>query len=590
MEMNAYVKKLKNIHEYLLDYLDNRINNNNEFINQISYVKRNKQELKDLLYLISRVSANHQRSPNLFPKIELIILQMKTEIINSFSNLEIFIIFEKCKNLLLFLFNEEIIVPDRSIFNIISDYKHTMNNYPTYFNNEFKNFFDKPFFHEEIEHFEEKMQIGENESYICELIRNDSIDDFIIYVNKYNISLNSCINDSIFETNPFLVGKKVSLIEYSAFFGSIQIFQYLRLNLVSLTSTLWIYAIHGRNPELFHLLEDNHVTLDFEMKTKCLKESIKCHHNEFTEYIECNFFNDVNSQDYLIDKIKHHNYLSFPDEIFKLSQFFFYFCKYDYFEIVKFQLENEEIDVNMTTKKTNNDKKDGYEKIFYQYKEIKKYYTEENTPLCVAIKKGNKDIVQLLLEQKNICVNQCFEDSYSLGCDYGDEYKTPLSIAVENENLEIVQLLLKDKNISINSTSDYSSYSEELGGLLKEEKAPLHIAVEKQNIEILKCLLKEKNIDINIQEKVNLSNMLYFEKTALHIAIEKGNEEIVQILLSENINQSIGYRNYRYVLVCDAPSYYEDIENSSSLILAYKYKNWKIISLLLANKILKINK
>ena len=75
--------------------------------------------------------------------------------------------------------------------------------------------------------FEEKRQKGENDSYLCELIRTDSIEDFISYVNQKNISLSSKIKSSIFETNSFLVEKEPSLIEYTAFFGSIQIFQYL---------------------------------------------------------------------------------------------------------------------------------------------------------------------------------------------------------------------------------------------------------------------------------------------------------------------------------------------------------------------------
>ena len=76
--------------------------------------------------------------------------------------------------------------------------------------------------------FDEKLKIGENDSYICHLIRNDSIEKFVIFVNQTNLNLSSQIKSSIFETNLFLIkNDETTLIEYAAFFGSIQIFQYL---------------------------------------------------------------------------------------------------------------------------------------------------------------------------------------------------------------------------------------------------------------------------------------------------------------------------------------------------------------------------
>ena len=139
-----------------------------------------------------------------------------------------------------------------------------------------------------------------------------------------------------------------------------QVFNYLRLSGVELNSSLWIYAIHGKNPEIFHILEDNHIEFDLEMRIKCLKESIKCHHNEFSEYIIQNkFFDDkIETNEYLIDKIKHHNYLSLPNDIFEMSQFFFYFCKYDYFHCVDYLLNNKKIDVNLVHDKKVDDKND----------------------------------------------------------------------------------------------------------------------------------------------------------------------------------------------------------------------------------------
>ena len=99
--------------------------------------------------------------------------------------------------------------------------------------------------------YEEKREECENDSYICLLIRKDSVEEFIKYLNRYNISPLSHILPSIFETNPFLIDNKgTTLIEYSAFFGSIQIFQYLLMNNAELTPSLWLYAIRASLPLL----------------------------------------------------------------------------------------------------------------------------------------------------------------------------------------------------------------------------------------------------------------------------------------------------------------------------------------------------
>ena len=101
---------------------------------------------------------------------------------------------------------------------------------------------------------------------------------------------------SIFETNYLLLkNKKTTLIEYSAFFGAIQIFRYLIQNKVELTPSLWLYAIHSQNAEIIHLLESNEIEPpeNKSMKNKyeaIFIESIKCHHNSIADYIKIIFY------------------------------------------------------------------------------------------------------------------------------------------------------------------------------------------------------------------------------------------------------------------------------------------------------------
>ena len=135
-----------------------------------------------------------------------------------------------------------------------------------YFSPELKPFINECWFpknlHDEImkelpENFYQDRKIGENNSYICKLIQQDLVKDFIIYINQNNIPLDDKIPNSFYETNICCIKKKLSLIEYAAFYGSIQIFKHLQLNQAKLTDSLIILAIHSENAELINLLEEN---------------------------------------------------------------------------------------------------------------------------------------------------------------------------------------------------------------------------------------------------------------------------------------------------------------------------------------------
>ena len=78
---------------------------------------------------------------------------------------------------------------------------------------------------EKYQEFDEKRKKGENCSYLCNLIQNDSIVEFITYINQKNIQHSAKIQSSIYETNPLFIEDDTDLIYYSAFYGSIQIYQ-----------------------------------------------------------------------------------------------------------------------------------------------------------------------------------------------------------------------------------------------------------------------------------------------------------------------------------------------------------------------------
>ena len=384
-----------NFQQKLLHYLDDDENEGEQqqFIQYLekSNIVENRKECKLLIRLLLVLVNNHHRTAYFLDKIERILSILKIK--QTFSNSEIYKLFSPNKRILLYIIQENILSIDDFIsFSKISDKNSPENkNYLliAYFWTEIYSHSRKTkvtwpkklirqYITENIDDFLIKRKNGENDTYICQLIQKDSIVDFITYVNRNNISLsNTIIEPSIFESNTLLIENPPSLIEYAAFYGSIQIFQFLQLNNVELKPSLWIYAIHGRNPEIIHLLEYNHVNppsnkseYEFEISYEiCHIESIKCHHYELTEYIENNllinkseyefYFNLVDDEN---DKIKpycfeYYSYSNFPSNL-NNQMVLNYLCKFDYAALLDIYLKNIDIDPNFKTTRT----------IFYIFK------------------------------------------------------------------------------------------------------------------------------------------------------------------------------------------------------------------------------
>ena len=384
--MESYIADKKNLYTAILEFLESSEDSSddtpkNEFFERLTQII--KQQFKDgdsawmneFLRIIKSISDNHHRDPNFMRNTQELLQYYKDEIKQTMSNESIFHLFEDHKLLVHFLFKTDII----TMTDTISSYM--MNKFETNGNRYCH------FFYPELEHFlgEEKMedvkkellnknpnifdtfelnrQEGENDSLICSMIRKDLVEEFIPYLTRNNYSLSSQITPSIFETNPFLISQKtITLIEYSAFFGSIQIFQYLKLNGVELTPSLWLHVIHSKNAELIHILETNKVCPPiFENKyeeelnnsnnnyLRCFIESIRCHHKDFSDYIENNLLfqeeNNSKINELIVSNyIKCHNYSHFETE--SISNYgFFYLSLYNYNELFELLLKAKEKEI-----------------------------------------------------------------------------------------------------------------------------------------------------------------------------------------------------------------------------------------------------
>mgnify|MGYP001150762002 CR=1 FL=1 len=387
MNPQQFLEEMKKIQENLLDYLDDESNVDENL--QSLYrlfeelkIHTDQHKLMSLLHLIVKIGNNHHRNPNFFEKIFKVLKIFQDDIKKYYSNTEIFNTFKSNKRILLFLLEEKLMIIDEYITKKIITGKYVTANYPQFFlpeiqpfknekwfpkndNNNTNKWIDEVIKGELPEHFYENRKTGENESFICQLIRNDSVEEFIAYINKNIISPNSKLKPSIYETNKFLIKKQsesnnssfsfgpkknndyqLSLIEYATFFGSIQIIRYLEMNGVDLTPSLWQFAIHGKNADIIHRLEEiqKDVSPD-DPYAECLKESIKCHHNDIANYIQNNLINKDNSQENFTQSLKNYNFSFIQIDLINDASYFD-ICKYGYYLIASYIVKTYDIDIN----------------------------------------------------------------------------------------------------------------------------------------------------------------------------------------------------------------------------------------------------
>ena len=433
MNAEEAIKQMKDIQSIFLDFLDKESNaeiNHEKLLKVISDYKITEEKHKfiSLLQLINVIGNNHRRFANFISKIERTLQNFKTDIHKYLTNFEIFDLFKNNKRILLYFIQEQILIIDSSTVTEITE-QFEFPCYPQYFAPEIKQYITNEFIesyyqkHSGSTHIEwidqvikneiqkdfyEKRIKGENDDLLSEIIRNDNIKEFSNYITEKKIPLDSHIYRSIFETNPLLMmNKKIKLINYAAFYGSIEIFKFLHLNGCKTNSKIWLYAIHSKNFELIQYIESNQIPFPNKLKVRLFKtsfcgcssyengyevlldESINCHHNELANYIIQTKSNpNIDQNDYEHNIycycFKSHNYLFLP-EIIDCKYTFFYLCQFNYYTLINLYLQTGKIDVNETCHKIS------FFNLFIYM-----------PALNFAAISNNQEIVELLLKQKGI--------------------------------------------------------------------------------------------------------------------------------------------------------------------------------------------
>lgn len=318
IDLNGIYNKLKKDTSFFIN-LQSNLQDISEFKYEsvFSYIENsidiNYSNLYEILLLI--VSIFHSR-PKQKQNIMNLLTLMKDHIQKFFTSDELIKIFSSCRRLLVYLYendfininsieNEFLLYDDRFLL----FYPEIRNQDENKFKksmiiiwlSKFVNSIEKVM---TIEEFKEKRRIGHDHSVVSQIIRDDDIEKLQKYISNTNFDINSKIPPSVFESDSFL-NQSPSLIEYSAFFGSINIFKFLLLQLGKTDYfnnekniiKLYEYSITGGCSEIIHLVEGINSILNIIDK-KCMKLSIAYHQNKINEYIH-----DKSNIPYTLDDI-----------------------------------------------------------------------------------------------------------------------------------------------------------------------------------------------------------------------------------------------------------------------------------------------
>lgn len=601
MIFSEHLDKMRAIQSKILDYIEEKnVDNFKElysFLDDIN-IRANEQVIFETFHLILQISNYHHHSNNFFTKIDYILRYFKENLQNLFSNYGIFSFFKSNKRILLFLIEEGIMTIDEQIANSLQykienwpklflEFKKLKNNKPEnylkktiindnllnettltflyyYFYPELKTFIDYKdykFPEENLEIFNQKRKIGENDDCICQLIREDSIKEFFKYVKKNKISLFSVIKPSIYETNSFLLTRKdTTLIEYAAFKGSIKIFKKILAQGYDIDQSIIKYALYSNNKEIIQLIFNN-ISID---DAPYVKDLFITHHNKLFDINPFNQF--FNGQIILLS----FNYEMILDDFLEgdNEDILAACCIFNYAEMVHILMEKEDIDINkkyffeqfgnINLIKNVGAIKGNYEifkfliendnfenepedvlffllcilfnrielfELLFKYDKIDvnhifNGYNVTKSLLSIAVRSNSINMVKFFLQQKDVDINIHIED----------EMLPPIFDAIDNDNTEILKLLIEHNDINVNEISKYHS----------KEYTPISYAFHAKKKEALKFLVNHPKIDVNLRIKNKVHIIMK--------ALDNKNIEFIQYFLNNpnvNVNHTYQFDKHR---------------------------------------------
>lgn len=235
-------------------------------------------------------------------------------------------------------------------------------------------------------------------------IKRDDVDSFQRILSESNLSINSNISELTFETQ-FISPSEHSLLDYSIFCNSENIFKFLIMNEAEINEFTCYHAVSSNNYEIIHIIESK---LKEKFNKNAIKAAINLWNNEIYDYVL-----DNSNDDY------------------------------------KFLFDESPIEPN---------KYENFLEIFSSVISSSNYVLFESTFLPI-LKRNQTFVEEKIYNIIFICLNQmsCFFFDYFLQYDKvdinyhsSDNNYTILSKAIENENTNGIHKVLSHENIRIN--------------------------------------------------------------------------------------------------------------------------------------------
>ena len=399
-------------------------------------------------------------------------------------------------------------------FEIQEHDKNLMNEYSNI--NEIKDSFINEYNNSDFKIIEElhkkNRALGCNETILAQTIRDDDLESFQNIITQNNIDLNSQIKHSHYEFVKFINYKDnmPTLVEYSAFFGSINIFKYLYIqsNSVILPPMTGRYAVAGGNSEIISLC----IERGFDLSKNCMNVAIAFH-----RYKVCEFLNSSVGQPY---RIKH---------FMRTIKFYNINC---FFTVLPIFISNPNItdkfgDWTLLHCACNNGNLDMVQFIISlpgvdKEKVVHPEIMDDNSLnsfngasiLHSTSYKGHLDILRYLLEVEKMNLDV-----------FDNNQKHAIHFAAINNKIDVLRYLIEERKVNSNLKDKYG-------------QTILHIAVNFNHIQLVEAILNLKTqfiIDINAQTVKG--------KTPLFIAAKRNSNKILKILVEKGAAVDMRYKN-----------------------------------------------
>lgn len=289
---------------------------------------------------------------------------------------------------------------------------------------------------------------GSNPDPLSNILKTDNIEKFQKYLTKTPIKLDSSISNSIYESNKLV--RKCQLIEFCAFYGSVNCFYYLLSNGVKPTERLPLYAIAGGDQRIISAIEK----IPGVAFKNCLSYAIAFHRFDLFKWLFDEKHVTIDSNHLSTNCIFYCSFTAMKELLLKgcnPSFFLLSAAQFDFIECVKMFLQMSQIQPDIVMNGC--------------------------TPLIYAAMNNNFEMARILIELGNADFNFCDPSG-----------RTALHYACKNGNMGFVQYLLEKPGINPDDKADTFKYT------------PLSFACIYGHYDIVDLLLERE--DINFQAAV----------------------------------------------------------------------------------------